>query len=157
MIFVTFGNGPLDFSRLAKEIDKITPELGESVFVQSGHTEYHFQFAKSEKFLDSKRMQALLAEASVVVSHGGWGTISECLNKNKRLVAVPRRHGSECNHSQDELVGVLENRGCLIAVYQICNLKTAIVRAHNFIPQPLERGNASATINEFLYANFPKK
>lgn len=154
MIFVALGNAPLDFSRLAKEIDKITPELGEEVFVQSGHTNYPFQFAKSEKFLDSKRMQALIGEASVVISHGGWGTISECLTKGKRLVAVPRKLGIEHNHPQEELVRALENRNCLIAVYEICKLKGAIEKARSFTPRPLERGNASEIINNFLLNNF---
>ena len=154
MIFVTLGNSPLDFSRLAKEIDKITPELGDEVFVQSGHTNYPFQFTKFEQFVDSKRMKELIIEASLVVSHGGWGTISECLALGKRLVAVPRKVGVEHNHHQDELVRALENRNCLVAVYEISNLKGAIEKACSFKPQPLERGNASEMINNFLLSNF---
>jgi len=88
MIFVTFGNAPLDFTRLAKEIDRITLELNEEVFVQSGYTNFPFKFAKSKHFLDSKRMQEITIKASIVVSHGGWGTIAECLDYGKRLVAV---------------------------------------------------------------------
>lgn len=154
MIFVTLGNGPLDFSRLAKEIDRITPELGEEMFVQSGHTDYPLQFAKAEKFLDSTKMQALIEEASIVVSHGGWGTISECLDLGKRLVAVPRKQGVEVNHPQEELVKALEKLNCLIAVYEISELKNAIVKARSFTHQSLERGNASKIINNFLLRTF---
>lgn len=153
MIFVTIGNAPSDFSRLAKEIDRITPELGEEVFVQNGHTNYRFQFAKSENFLDSERMRTLILEATVIVTHGGWGTISECLDMRKRLVAVPRKLGIEHNHSQDELVKTLEKSDCLVAVYKICRLKSAIKRARHFTPQKLQRGNASQIINNFLQSN----
>lgn len=150
MIFVTFGNGPLDFTRLAQAIDTITPELNEEVFVQNGHTNYPFQFATSESFLDKERMKELIMRSTVVVSHGGWGTISECLEQGKKLVVVPRKFGIEVNHSQDELVRVLEKLNCLIAVYEICNLKDAIEKSSSFTPQPLKRNDASVIINNFL-------
>lgn len=150
MIFVTIGNAPLDFSRLAKEIDVITPDLGEEVFVQRGNTSYPFQFAKSETFLNSEEMEEFIEKSSLIVSHGGWGTISECLARGKKLVVVPRLLGVEHNHSQEELVRVLEKQKCLIAVYEINNLKGAIEKARTFTPEPLVRGEAAETINVFL-------
>jgi UDP-N-acetylglucosamine transferase subunit ALG13 len=150
MIFVTLGNAPLDFSRLAREIDRITPILNEEIFIQLGHTEYPVQFAMSEKFLDSEKMQEFIAEASIVISHGGWGTISECLEKGKKLIAVPRKLGVEHNHPQEELVHALAQRGCLLAVDDIATLGDVIEEARSFTPRSLVRGNASLLINNFL-------
>jgi hypothetical protein len=72
----------------------------------------------------------------------------------KKLVAVPRKLGTEHNHPKDELVRVLEKRSCLIAVHEICHLKSAIENARFFTPEPLPRGNASVIINNFLLSNF---
>ncbi len=150
MIFVTLGNAPLDFSRLAKEVDRIAPSLKEEVFIQCGHTKYPLKFTKVKKFLNSQEMQSRIDEASIVISHGGWGTISECLDKNKKLIAVPRLLGLEHNHPQKELVNALAIQGCLLAVYEISNLENTIAKARSFTPRPLQRGSASTVINDFL-------
>ena len=154
MIFVTLGNVPLPFNRLAAEIDRIAPELGEKVLVQSGHTKFSFTQAKAKPFLDSNSMQRALREASVVVAQGGWGTIAECLEMDKRIVAVPRQVGTEHNHPQEELVRALEKRGYLLGVYSIEKLHETIQAARTQEFQPLVRGDASGVINGYLEKTF---
>lgn len=154
MIFVTLGNVPLPFLRLAAEVDRIAPVLGEEVLIQSGHTKFVFANAKAQPFLDSVSMQRALQVASVVVTQGGWGTIAEGLELGKRIVAVPRLVGIEHNHPQGELVHALEKRGYLIGVYQIDNLYEAILEARTHEFKPLVKGDACGVINEYLEKAF---
>lgn len=155
MIFVVFGNVPLPFTRLARVIDEIAPELGEEVFVQSGYTSYTFRNVASVSFLDANDMKQKIKQASIVITHGGWGTISECLEMNKRIVAVPRQIGIEHHHSQYDIVQALEAMGCLQGVYDEEKLLEAIQQARHFKHISIKRGEAGESINSFLLSVKP--
>ena len=154
MIFVTFGNVPLPFTRLAAEVERVACILEEEVFVQQGHTHFSFSRARAVPFVDSETMQRSLAEASIVVTHGGWGTLVEALKMGKKIVAVPRRLGTEHNHSQEELVHALEECGYLLGVYKIERLLPAIEAARIRLFQNLVRGDAGDIINTYLSKAF---
>ncbi len=152
MIFVTFGNVPIPFTRLASKIDELSSELTEEFIVQAGYTNYSFSRAVSTQFLSASEMSVYIDKASVVITHGGYGTISECLKKGKRIVAVPRLAG-EHNHSQEELIRALEVQGFLIGVYNIAELEAAIDRAKSFSVKPVSRNSVSVIINDFIMHN----
>lgn len=152
MIFVTLGSSKiapmLDFAR---EVDRIAPHFDEKIIIQYGVTEYDFKNVEGIAYLDSNEMKELLEKANIVVSHGGWGNLSTCINMGKRLVAVPRKLGVEVNHDQLQLVKKLESLGCLIAVEDIGNLENAIRKAVLMDFNPLPRGNALPLIEEALH------
>jgi len=153
MIFGVFGNVPLPFLRLAKKIDEIAGKSKEDFFVQAGYTKFPFGHAKYEKFLDHSAMREKLEKADIVVSHGGYGTLSEAVKMGKKVVAVPRLAG-EHNHSQLELVQALEKEGYLLGVYEIADLERKIAEARNFIPSKFKSGNAGEIINKFIADQF---
>lgn len=149
MIFVVFGNVPLPFIRLAEKIDEIAGKSKEDFFVQSGYTDFSFNNVKMEKFLDHSTMRENLEKAEIVISHGGYGTLSEAAKMGKKVVAVPRLAG-EHNHSQLELVQALEKEGYLLGVYAIDDLEKKITEARNFTPREFRTGNAGEIINKFI-------
>ena len=149
MIFVVFGNVPIPFLRLAKKIDEIACNLSEEVIVQNGYTEYAFKNVISRDFFSSNEMSEMIDKASLIISHGGYGTISECIKKGKKIIAVPRLQG-EHNNSQEELVRALDNEGYLVGVYDINELGEKIQFIYDFVPKTLKRGNASKVINEYI-------
>lgn len=153
MIFVTLGNVPIPFTRLAGKVDEIAGRMNEEIIIQYGYTDYPFKNVKTHKFLTTNEMERHINDASFVISHGGYGTISECLKKNKKVIAVPRVQG-EHNHSQEELVKALEEEGYIIGVYDINDLEDKMKNIHTFIPQPFQRGNAGIVINEFIERAF---
>lgn len=150
MIFATFGNVPLSFERLARAIDELAAGTEEVVVAQNGHTRFPFAHARAVAFLSADEMMAHLTEARLVVTHGGYGTIRECLDLGKVVVAVPRRAGIEHHHDQAELVRALEEGGHLLAVYDAAELAGTVARAASFQPQPLPRGQVAAIVAEFL-------
>lgn len=153
MIFVIFGNVPLPFLRLAKKIDEIAGKSNEEYFVQVGYTDYPFKKVKRSRFLDHSTMRDYLKKAEIVISHGGYGTISEAVKMGKKVVAVPRLAG-EHNHSQLELVQALEKEGYLLGVYAIADLEKKITEARNFVPSKFKSGNAGEIINKFIADQF---
>ena len=157
MIFVTMGTAPLPFTRLAAEIDSIAPDLGEEVFVQYGHTSFKFCNVKSAAFLNSTEMAKMMREATIIITHGGSGTLSESLQMHKRVVAVPRRQGTEHNHPQADLVRALEAMGYILACYDVRQLASAVERARTHEFSYPERGDASSIINSFLKEVFGER
>lgn len=149
MILVVFGTIPVPFDRLAKKIDELARDSAEEIFVQSGYTEYPFRHARSTAFISSSAMQQKIAEASLVITHGGYGTIYEALQKNKKIIVVPRAAG-EHNHSQTELVQALEKTRHVLAAYDTEDLVQKITEVKDFVPRQLLRGNAGELINHFI-------
>jgi UDP-N-acetylglucosamine transferase subunit ALG13 len=151
MIFVCFGNLPIPFVRLAKKIDEIAERIKDDIIVQCGHTNYNFKSKniKAVRFLSSSEMEKCIDYAIYVISHGGYGILSECIKKNKKVIAIPRLLG-EANHSQEELVRALEEEGYIIAVYDIKELEKKIKNIHCFSPRQFKKGVAGKLINEFI-------
>lgn len=113
MIFVTVGTMHLDFARLIRAMDAIATRMGERVVMQTGlatttpaHCE-HFAFRPRED------IARLIAEARVVVTHAGIGSVIDVLTAKKPLIVVPRlrRFGEHNNDHQLDLARAVERRG----------------------------------------------
>jgi UDP-N-acetylglucosamine transferase subunit ALG13 len=85
MIFVTVGTQVHDFKRLFSYLEKL--ECEEEIIVQYGHSTYNLDY-KSFSFDDN--LHQYIKDASIVICHGGAGTMIEALKLNKKIIAVPR-------------------------------------------------------------------
>lgn len=154
MILVTVGTHYQPFDRLIKAADEYAAMTGSEVIIQTGTSTYTCQYAKSFDYCLREEMTHLLAEAEVIVMQGGWGAILECIEKGYRVVAVPRIEGIEHVHDQEQVVRKLDSLGCVIGVYDIKDLSSAIKKAKSYEFKPLMKGNANI-INETLNTWFP--
>lgn len=120
MILCLVGTNPYDFSRLVKKLDEVSPQLNMPVIVQIGYTKYkpinceHFSFKPKEE------VKKLMQKAELIVTQGGFGSMTDAIMMHKRLIAVPRL--IELKESQDnqvELVEYFESKGYLKACYNI--------------------------------------
>lgn len=114
----------LDFPRLIHAMDTIARGTGERVVLQRGmgptvpsHCE-HFDFKPRPE------IEALHAEARVIVCHGGIGAVMDALRAAKPLIVVPRlkRHGEHNNDHQRDIAEAVERRGWGKAVLDIAAL-----------------------------------
>lgn len=153
MIFVVFGNVPVPFPHLAEKINEISRQSSERFIIQKGYTDHPFPNAQAKDFFSSREMSCHISESSLIISHGGFGTISEALRAGKKIVAVPRLN-EEHNHSQLELVEAMEKEGYLLGVYDIADLERKIKAAREFSPKPFKHGNASRIIADFIRNEF---
>lgn len=153
MILVTVGTHNQSFDRLIIAADELAKTINEEIIIQTGYSSYQCKYAKFFNFCPKEKMTELINKADIIIMQGGWGAMCEAIDKRKRIIAVPRIEGVEHIHDQEQVVRKLESLNCIIGVYDIKNLSTAVEKARNFNFMPLVRGNASIIckkINEWF-------
>ncbi|MFQ5645100.1 MAG: glycosyltransferase [Thiogranum sp.] len=152
MIAVLTGTGPDTFERLIRPLDELAGRCGWDVFVQLGHTPFEPRWCKYERFVERSALMKIVADAELVITHGGFGSMRDALALGRSVVAVPRR--VEFNEVQDdhqeELVGELERGGYVIGVRDVSDLESAIERARTFSPGTVPKSRIPDLINKFL-------
>lgn len=128
MIFITVGTHNQGFERLVKKMDEIAGKIDEEVVMQIGFTDYEPKNAKWFKFVDIDEIMDFYKNADVIISHAGAGTLLDALSFEKPVIAVPRlkKFGEHIDDQQLELAEALENKGQIMAVYQIDDLERFI-------------------------------
>lgn len=151
MILVIAGTNPFCFSRLLRAMDDWARRADADVFAQVGHSSIEPVSMKWERFIERHTMRALIDSAEIVVTHGGFGSLRDCLSAGKPTVAVPRySHFDECLDNQEELVRALDDTGRVIAVYDIGTLETALERAEVFLPAVSNKSSIPSLIESNL-------
>ena len=130
MIFVTVGTHEQPFDRLVIEIDTLKGKeiIQEEIFIQTGYSTHVPRFCRYEKLMSFDNMTQKTIEARIVITHGGPGSIMTVLYNGKIPIVVPRQK-SWAEHVDDHqvrFVKKLEDRGRIIAVYEIEKLGDAI-------------------------------
>lgn len=137
MIMTLVGTGPDPFDRLIRPLDELAGKKGWDVFIQLGHTRYEPTHCRFERFMVREALLQKIQDADLVITQGGYGGIRDALQFNKPIVAVPRYPSlGESPDHQDEMVRAMEQKGYVIALYDIADLETAIESARNFTPSP---------------------
>ena len=138
MIFAMLGTTPCSFSRLAEELDRYSLEKSEDILIQLGYTAYKPENLKFFRFGCRAKMLEIIKSAEIVVTHGGYGSIYDCLELKKRVIAAPRKKElHECYDpglGQEELVRKLERENRIIALYEVGDLASAVQKARTFTP-----------------------
>jgi len=133
LIFVTVGNAIQGFDRLMKEIDILrgTGFLEGEMLVQFGHSSFLPRECTCFPLVERDEFPKYVAEATLVITHAGAGSIGQCLRLGKKPVVVPRRktYGEIVNDHQVELVRELEARGRVYAAIDVSDLRAAIEMA----------------------------
>jgi UDP-N-acetylglucosamine transferase subunit ALG13 len=133
LIFVTVGTHERGFDRLVKAVDDLigSGKIKEKVTIQTGYTEYIPKNCDSFKFTDYDNIVELCKKASIVISHGGVGSIITPLELGKPVIVVPRlkRFNEHTNDHQLQIVKELERQEKIIPVYDIKNLENALEEA----------------------------
>lgn len=90
MIFVTVGH-QIPFDRLIRAVDAWAGETGRTdVFAQIGTTAYRPQYIEYKDKIDPIEFRQLMAEADLIVSHAGTGTILTALEVGTSILVMPR-------------------------------------------------------------------
>lgn len=89
MIFCTVGTHEDPFDRLLRALDALPGD--EPVVIQSGYSTYVPTRCHAEKMMPFDRVQALMQEARIVVTHGGPASIMQALAHGKVPIVVPRQ------------------------------------------------------------------
>ncbi len=130
MIFVTIGSAVegIEFTRLIKEMDEIAGRIDEEVIMQIGTVPFEPKKAKYFRYTSYQENLSYFQKASLVVGHGGTGTILNALRFQVPIVVVPRKHeyGEHVDDHQVELSQRLIGNELIKVVYDIGNLGPAV-------------------------------
>ncbi len=152
-IFVTVGTHPQQFDSLLSEVDRLAggKKIAGKIFAQTGHSAYEPKNFAWKHFLTLDEFRENLLKADVVITHAGEGTVGECKNLGKKMIAVPRRkeRSEHTNDHQLELAEVVEMKKMGLVAWQPRNLEEKISALASFKPALVERGRIPELLEEF--------
>ena len=104
--------------------------------MQSGYTKYETTKMEIFDFITREEINKLQDKANLIITHGGVGSIISSLEKGKKVIAIPRIHeyGEHVNNHQKEIVELFNNKGYIIGIEGVEELKGAIEKSKEFIP-----------------------
>ena len=131
MIFVTVGTHEQPFNRLIEEMDRLvsTGDIQEEVIIQTGFSTYEPKFCKWQKLFSYQEMIQNVAQARIVITHGGPSSFIMPLQIGKTPIVVPRqkKYGEHVNDHQVEFCrAVAERQGNIVVVEDIRKLGKTI-------------------------------
>ncbi len=133
MIFVTVGSQKFPFDRLVQRVDELAGEgiIREEVIIQTGACRYRPRHCRYQAYFDRKRFEELLERCSIVITHGGAGTIVTALRRQKKVIVVPRlaRYGEHVDDHQLQLMEALGKQGQLCPCPETGRLAEALEEA----------------------------
>ena len=105
MIFVTVGTHEQPFNRLIQKIDELKKNgiIQEKVIMQTGFSTYEPKYCEWSKLLPYKDMVQNVADARIVITHGGPASFIMPLQVGKIPIVVPRQKKFE-EHVNDHQV-----------------------------------------------------
>lgn len=127
MIVALTGTGP-PFPRMVNALaDYARVDSNEGVWVQHGASDLP-EPLQGAAFVPHDKLLVRVREASIVVTHGGSGSIGDALAAGHVPVVLPRRSAlnEHINDHQLEIVEALEEEARVIAVYDVSALPAAI-------------------------------
>ncbi|HET6892678.1 MAG TPA: glycosyltransferase [Pyrinomonadaceae bacterium] len=140
-MLVTVGNATQGFVRLLKAVDAAAGNgvFGEeTVFIQAGNTSnFVAAHCRQQDFLEMKQFEMLLRDATLVICHGGTGTLINVLQAGKVPVVMPRqrRYSEHVDDHQVELVDALAEEGRIVRVLEPKDLEDGIRTARAMLEE----------------------
>lgn len=124
MIFVTVGTHEQPFNRLIQKIDELKKDgtIQEDVIIQTGFSTYEPKYCQWNKLIPYQQMVKNIADACIVITHGGPASFIMALQIGKTPIVVPRQHqfNEHVNNHQVEFVrNVAQRMGTIILVEDI--------------------------------------
>lgn len=141
MIFVSLGTQDKPFVRLLDYFEH--SNIKDKIIVQAGFTDYESKKFEIHKYLDKDDFDKYINEADLVICHGGVGTIVSCLNKNKKVLAVPRlsKYKEHQNDHQLQIVNAYYQKGYLVMMNDGDDFDDKVREALNFKPKKFVSNN----------------
>ncbi len=151
MILVMLGTQNNSFYRLLDEVEKNiqNENIKEEVIVQAGFTKYNSQNMKIFGMMKKEKLEKLVDDANLIITHAGLGSIEMALKKNKKVIAVPRykNFGEHVNNHQKDIVEEFNRRGWIIGIDSVEKLDKALKYSKKFDFKKYQNENDLNLIN----------
>lgn len=140
MIFVCVG-ASRPFDRLIIKMDEIASKGQHFFLAQIGSGTFKPKYMKFFRYMAHQEIIKNIALSDLVITHGGFGTIFDCLKLGTKIISVPKTfENDETDNDQTETVKYLEKRGLLDGVYSLEEMeeKIRIALATKVNPVPVK-------------------
>ena len=145
MILVLLGTQNNSFHRLIEEIERLIKKgiIKEKVVVQAGYTKVNCKEIETLELVSKEELEELQNKANIIITHGGVGSIMQCITKEKKVIAVPRlkEHKEHVNDHQKEIVELFNSKGYIIGITKVEDLEQALEKIKSFEPKNYIRNN----------------
>lgn len=142
MILVLLGTQNKSFDRLLNAISKEIKKgnIKDKVIAQTGFTLYSNSDIETFDYKPKDEIQKLIEEADIIITHGGVGTIIECLDMKKKIIVSPRlkKYKEHTNDHQLQITKEFHKKGYVLPLYKMKDLCKVIEQAKEFIPKNYE-------------------
>ena len=141
MILVTLGTQDKAFVRLLQAIDNEIKNgnIKEKVVVQAGYSITKYKSDNMEMFdlIDREEFNKLVKECSLLITHGGVGSILTGLKAGKKVIAIPRlaKYKEHINDHQIQIVNEFSKKGYILAYNEDDKLSDILEKAKKFKPE----------------------
>lgn len=129
MILATVGTHEDPFNRLLQALDDLVDSgaIQEAVICQSGYCTIEAKHVECHKQLPFDALQDLMAEARIIITHGGPASIMQALAHGVIPIVVPRQaeHGEHVDNHQCRFAEKMSNR--VLTVFDIQDLAGSIL------------------------------
>lgn len=146
MILVTLGTQDKNFVRLLEKIDQLLNNglIKDKVIVQAGFTKYNSENMEIFDLIPQDEFNDLMDKADIIITHGGVGNIISALEKNKKVIAVPRlaKYGEHINDHQTQIIAKFNALGYIIGLQDVDELDDAVKQIKKFKPKKFVHDNS---------------
>jgi len=154
MIFVTVGSA-YPFDRLVRACDAVAAAHPEQRWLAQIHEgTYDPTHMRFERLMDKQAFDAAMAEAEMIIGHGGMGTISGALAVGKPLLVLARRKrfGESVNDHQVSCAERFRAAGHLLVADDADDVGPLVERLRSFVPRPrrVDAARLGSDIGAFL-------
>ena len=146
MILVTLGTQDKNFVRLLEKIDQLINNglIKDKIIVQAGFTKYNSENMEIFDLIPQDEFNDLMDKADIIITHGGVGNIISALEKNKKVIAVPRlaKYGEHINDHQTQIIAKFNALGYIIGLQDVDELDDAVKQIKKFKPKKFVHDNS---------------
>ena len=141
MILVTLGTQDKSFVRLLKSIDAEIKNgnIKEDVVVQAGYSMNKYQTDNMKMFdlIDHDEFSKMVRECSLLITHGGVGSILNGLKAGKKVIACPRlsKYKEHINDHQVQIINKFADEGYIMAFNENDKLADILKKTKSFKPR----------------------
>lgn len=159
MILVLLGTQNNSFERLLNKINECIEKniITDHVIVQAGHTKFTSNKMEIFDFIPLAKMNTLLNEADLIITHGGVGSITSALKLGKKVIAVSRskEFNEHVNNHQIQIIDAFDANGYLKGTHNVDDIEEILKNISSFKPTKFisNTGNILNIVSEFIDNN----
>lgn len=152
MILVLLGTQKHQFNRAVEYVVKLAQEykIIEPIIIQTGQVTYDLdKYRTTLENIDIKmtpyidNYEQTIKEANYIICHAGVGVIMECLEKNKKILTIPRqaKFSEHVDDHQQEIATELEKQNYLFTANNYEQFKEKYEQLENYTFNIYETNN----------------